>query len=167
MALWTAGLAMQIEAVAMLTGREIRRADFEGLTWALYQQGKQVTASQYLLSLALIQMSGRAVGQFHERYDAWLVSTLGQPPIALGTIDIEQTDTVAAFGPIVDYVPFTPLQNATGQPAISLPLHWTADGLPVGVMFSARLGDEATLLRLAGQLEQARPWRDRRPPIWD
>ena len=72
-----------------------------------------------------------------------------------------------AMEPIVNYVPFTPIQNATGQPAISLPLHWTSAGLPVGVMFTARFGDEATLFRLAGQLEQARPWRDRRPPIWD
>ena len=84
----------------------------------------------------MIQITGRAVGQFHERYDAWLVTTLGAPPIALGTIDIEERDVVTAFGPIIDYVPFTPLQNATGQPAISLPLHWTADGLPVGLMFS-------------------------------
>jgi amidase len=166
MVLWTAGLAMQIDAVAMMTGREIREADFEGLTWSLYQQGKQITGSQYLLSLARLQIAGRAVGQFHERYDAWLVPTLGAPPIALGTIDIEERDVLKAFGPIIDYVPFTPLQNATGQPAISLPLHWTPDGLPVGVMFAAKLGDEATLLRLAGQLEQARPWKDRRPGIW-
>jgi amidase len=167
LALWTAGLAMQIDAVAMMTGRDIREADFEGLTWSLYQQGKQITGAQYLLSLAMLQIAGRAVGQFHERYDAWLVPTLGAPPIALGAIDIEERDVTRAFGPIIDYVPFTPLQNATGQPAISLPLHWTADGLPVGVMFTAKLGDEATLLRLAGQLEQARPWKDRRPAIWD
>jgi amidase len=64
-------------------------------------------------------------------------------------------------------VPFTPLQNATGQPAISLPLYWTRDGLPVGLMFGGRFGDEATLLRLAGQLEEARPWRHRHPSIWD
>jgi amidase len=167
LALWCSGLAMQIEAIAMMTGREIRSADFEGLTWSLYEHGKQVTGAQYLLALAMSQMTGRAVGQFHERYDAWLTTTLGAPPIALGTIDIEERDVMTAFAPIIDYVPFTALQNATGQPAISLPLHWSADGLPVGVMFSARLGDEATLLRLAGQLEQARPWKDRRPAIWD
>jgi amidase len=164
---WCAGLAMQIEAMAMLTGREIRPELFEGLTWSLYEQGRQITGAQYLIAVALLQIAGRAVGQFHERYDCWLTSTLGAPPIALGTIDIEQRDMTVAFAPILDYVPFTPLQNATGQPAISLPLHWTADGLPVGVMFSARLGDEATLLRLAGQLEQARPCTDRRPAVWD
>jgi len=158
---------MQIDAVAMMTGREIREADFEGLTWSLYQQGKQITGAQYLLSLAMLQIAGRAVGQFHEHYDAWLAPTLGAPPIAIGTIDIEERDVTKAFGPIIDYVPFTPLQNATGQPAISLPLHWSADGLPVGVMFTAKLGDEATLLRLAGQLELARPWKDKRPAIWD
>lgn len=167
LALWTAGLAMQVEAVAMMTGRPIRAADFEGLTWSLYEQGKQITGVQYLLALAMIQITGRAVGQFHERYDAWLTPTLGAPPIALGAIDVEQRDVAAAFATIIGYVPFTPLQNATGQPAISLPLHWSADGLPVGVMFSAKLGDEATLLRLAGQLEQARPWKDRHPAIWD
>jgi amidase len=63
-----------------------------------------------------------------------------------------------------DYMPFTPLFNATGQPAMSVPLHWNAAGLPIGMQFAARLGDEATLFRLAGQLEQARPWFDRVPP---
>ena len=70
---------------------------------------------------------------------------------------------VAKFG---DYGPNTQLFNVTGQPAMSVPLHWTPAGLPVGVQFAARLGDDATLLRLAGQLERAQPWRDRRPPVW-
>jgi len=164
--LWCGGLAMQIDAIAMLSGREIREADFEGVTWGLYQQGKQVTASQYLLALTMLQIAGRACGQFHETYDCWLTTTLGAPPMALGTIDIQQRDPTQAFAPILDYVPFTPLQNATGQPAISLPLHWTKDGLPVGLMFVAKIGDESTLLRLAAQLEQARPWIGKRPPLF-
>jgi amidase len=64
-------------------------------------------------------------------------------------------------------VPFTPVQNLTGQPAISLPLHWSADGLPIGMMFSGRFGDEATLFRLAAQLEEARPWKDKYPKNWN
>ena len=83
------------------------------------------------------------------------------------TIDTSIGDVDLGFEPMLDYVAFTPLQNATGQPAISLPLHQSKSGLPVGVQFSARLGDEGTLLALAAQLEQARPWIDRKPPIWD
>jgi len=166
LSIWCSGLAMQIDAVAMLSGREVREELFEGVTWGLYQQGRQVTASQYLLAVAMMQIQARQVGQFHETYDCWLTTTLGAPPIRLGTVDLAERDPLIALAPILDYVPFTPLQNATGQPAISLPLHWTADGLPVGVMFTGRIGDDATLLRLAAQLEQARPWAERRPPGW-
>jgi amidase len=166
LAMWCGGLAMQVDAVSMLTGRAVREEDFEGVSWGLYQQGKQVSASQYLLSLAMVQMAGRTCGQFHETYDCWLTTTLGAPPIALGTVNLDERDPMLALAPILDYVPFTPLQNATGQPAISLPLHWSKDGLPVGLMFTGRLGDESTLLRLAAQLEQARPWKDKRPPLF-
>ena len=166
LSLWCGGLAMQVDAIAMMSGREIREADFEGVTWGLYQQGKQVSASQYLMAVAMLQMAGRACGQFHETYDCWLTTTLGAPPLALGTVNLQERDPALAMAPILDYVPFTPLQNATGQPAISLPLHWSKDGLPVGVMFTAKIADEATLLRLAGQLEQARPWIGKRPPLF-
>lgn len=166
LAVWTSGLAMQIDAVAMMSGREVREELFEGLTWALYSQGRQVTGAQYLLAIAMLQIQGRAIGRFHETYDCWLTPTLGAPPIRLGTVDRSERDLAVGMAPIVEYVPFTPLQNATGQPAISLPLHWTAEGLPVGVMFSAALGQEAMLLRLAAQLEQAQPWSARRPAVW-
>jgi amidase len=141
--------------------------DFEGLTWGLYQQGKQITATQHQISVAMIQMISRQVARFHQTYDCWLTTTLGTPPITIGTINIQEPDPLIGMAPLADYVPFTPLQNATGQPAISLPLHWSADGLPVGLMFVGRFGDEATLFRLAGQLEQARPWIHRKPRICD
>jgi amidase len=166
LSVWCAGLAMQVEAIAMMAGREIREDLFEGVSWGLYQQGKQVSGAQYLIAVAMLQMQGRQVGRFHETYDCWVTPTLGAPPIRLGTVDIQEKDPLKAMAPIIDYVPVTPLQNATGQPAISLPLHWSADGLPVGVMFTGRMSDEALLLRLAAQLEEARPWKDRRPPIW-
>lgn len=163
---FTAAHATMIDAFALLNGRTPDEADFEGLTWAIYQQGKQIPATQYLISVAMLQIVSRQVGRFHETYDVWLTTTLGAPPIELGTIDIQERDPIKGLGQLANYVPTTPLQNATGQPAISLPLHWTADGLPVGLMFTAALGGEGTLLRLAGQLEQARPWKDRHPPVW-
>ncbi len=166
LAVWCSGLAMQIDAIAMMTGREVREELFEGVSWGLYQQGRQVSGAQYLLAVAMLQMQARLVGRFHETYDCWLTTTLGAPPVRIGTVDLHERDPLKALAPILDYVPFTPLQNATGQPAISLPLHWSADGLPVGVMFTGRMGDEATLLRLAAQLELARPWIGRKPPVW-
>jgi amidase len=167
LAVFTSGIATLIDAFAMLNGRVATEKDFEGLTWALYEQGRQITASQHQISIALLQIISRQVGRFHETYDCWLTTTLGAPPSKNGVIDIQARDPLVGMLPLLNYVPFTPLQNATGQPSISLPLHWTADGLPVGVMFTGRFGDEATLFRLAGQLEKARPWIDRKPKVWD
>ncbi|MGB5950490.1 MAG: amidase [Parvibaculum sp.] len=167
MGLWAAGLALQIDAHAMMTGRTPNDNEMEGLTWGLYRAGKEITAVQYQMAIAQIQIMSRQVARFMESYDAWLTPTLGAPPLKLGTIDIHERDPQKAFAPIIDYVPFTALENATGQPAISLPLHWSADGLPVGMMFAGRFGEEATLLRLAAQLEEAQPWKDRHPKIWN
>jgi amidase len=164
---FVSGAATLIEGFAMLHGRVPTENDFEGLTWSLYQQGKQITAPQHQIAVALLQIIARQVARFHQTYDCWLTTTLGAPPIKIGAIDIHERDPLVAMAPLAEYVPFTPLQNATGQPAISLPLHWTADGLPVGSMFTGRFGDEATLFRLAAQLEQARPWIHRKPKAWD
>jgi len=166
MAVWASGLATQIDAVAMMTGRSPDN-EIEGLSWGLYQAGKQVTAVQYQMAHATFQMMARQVAYFMQDYDVMLSSTLGAPPIKIGTVDIDERDAEKAFGPILDYVPFTPLQNATGQPAISLPLHWTEDGLPVGMMFAGRYGEEDLLLRLAAQLEKAQPWIQRKPQVWN
>ncbi|HVM96023.1 MAG TPA: amidase family protein [Candidatus Acidoferrales bacterium] len=163
---FTAAHAAAIDGFAFLNGKVPQEEDFEGLTWAIYQSGKQIPATQYLISIAMLQIVSRQVGRFHETYDAWLTTTLGTPPVELGKIDIHERDPLKGLGQLADYVPVTPLQNATGQPAISLPLHWNDAGLPIGLMFTAALGGEGTLLRLAGQLEEARPWRDRKPPVW-
>lgn len=104
------------------------------------------------------------------RYESWfadmdvmLTPVLAKPPVRLG--EFAPTNP-QAFQRIGEYVAYTPLQNAAGAPAISLPLGWSADGLPIGAHFSARRGDERTLLELAYELEEAAPWRDRHPPIW-
>lgn len=167
MTIWAAGLAFQIEAFAMIHGATPHEGDFEPLTWSLYQGGKLVSAAQYQIAVAMLQMVAREAGRFHQTYDVWLTPTLGQPPLRNGVIDTSQTDAMAGFAPIIDYVPYTALANATGQPSMSVPLHWSSDGLPIGVLFTGRFGDEATLFRLAAQLEQARPWIDRKPPVWD
>jgi Asp-tRNA(Asn)/Glu-tRNA(Gln) amidotransferase A subunit family amidase len=96
----------------------------------------------------------------------WLTPTIAQPPIAVGQLDGSSDDVDATLRRAAEFVPFTALFNATGQPAMNVPLHWSEEGLPIGVQFAARYGDEATLFRLAAQLEQARPWADRTPPVW-
>jgi amidase len=115
----------------------------------------------------MLHSIARQVAHFHETYDVWMATTMGAPPVRNGTFDFHEKDPLKAFAPIIDYLPVTPLQNATGQPGISLPLHWAANGLPVGLHFAGRFGDEATLLRLASQLETATPWANRHPPIWN
>jgi amidase len=98
-------------------------------------------------------------------YDVWLTPTLGEPPLPLGSFDATPDDPVAGMRRAVQFVPFTPICNMTGQPAMSVPLFWNDEGLPIGTHFVGRFGDEATLFRLAAQLESARPWSDRRPAV--
>ena len=101
------------------------------------------------------------MAKWQEKYDVILSPTLAKPPVKLGLLSL---DDPARYGKeISEFSPYTSLYNVTGQPSMSVPLHWTLDGLPVGVMFSARFGDEATLFRLAAQLEKAKPWAHRRP----
>ena len=161
MALWTAGLAMQVDYICALTAQVPSLENLEGLTFGLYQAGKQVTGVQVLGAQAALHSAGRAVAGWHQRFDIWITPTLGLPPIANGSFDLTNTNPLEAFAPMIDYVPFTALQNGTGQPAISLPLHWSADGLPIGVQFVAGVGEEALLLTLAGELEAASPWEPR------
>jgi len=161
MAYWTAGLAAGIDFIASMTGQTPTRQNFEGLTWGLYEAGKRVAASEYLHAKAALQMAGRTTAAFHETYDVWISATLAEPPVKLGHFDLEETDPAKSFGPMIDYVPFTAMQNATGQPAINLPLHWNKAGLPIGTQFVGRYGDELTLLKLAAELEKAQPWAHR------
>ena len=91
--------------------------------------------------------------------------TLAQPPLPLGSFDSPAEDPMRGMKVSAEFAPFTPICNMTGQPAMSMPLLWNADGLPIGTHFVGRFGDEATLFRLAAQLEAARPWAGRRPPV--
>jgi amidase len=163
--IWVAGVAQAIDAIALLTGQTPAEDRFEGLTWGLYQQGKAITASQYLMAWSGLQYVSRMVARWHVAWDAWLTPTLNAPPLPLGSVDVMDRDVARSTAPIYGYAAMTPLQNATGQPAINLPLHWNAAGLPIGTQFVGRFGDEATLLGLAAELERARPWSGRRPNL--
>jgi amidase len=162
---WSAGAAWSIDALAMASGGTPSRDRFEPLTWALYETGRQLSSSQYLLTITMFQVMSRAIAGFFNDYDVLLTPTLAEPPVALGTFDAPPDDPMQAMTRAAEYVPFTPICNFTGQPAMSMPLSWNADGLPVGTHFIGRFGDEATLFRLAAQLEQARPWSGRRPVV--
>jgi len=150
-----------IDGIARLTGQTPTPDLFEGLTWGLYEAGKRVSASEYLLAKAAMQRASRLAAKFHETHDVWLTATLGAPPVKLGTFDMDERDPAKSFAPLIDYVPFTAMQNVTGQPAINIPLHWTKAGLPIGVHFVGRFGDELTLLRLGAELEKTSPWAHR------
>jgi amidase len=163
--LWTAGLACSIQAGSRTTGRPISEEDFEPLTWALYQKGLRKSGADYLTALQTAQAMTRQVAAFMSDVDVWMTPTLAQPPVPLGGFEAAPGDTLKGWRASYDFAPFTAPCNVTGQPAMSVPLYWSADGLPIGTQFIGRFGDEATLFRLASQLEAARPWADKRPPV--
>ena len=164
MTLWGVGIAWTLDSLSFAVGRNPTAEYFEPGTWAVAETGWKTSGPQYLLAVQTLQVFSRRVAQFMERYDVILTPTLGEPPLPLGSFDSPADDPMAGMRRAVQFVPFTPLCNATGQPAMSVPLYWNSDGLPIGAHFIARFGDEATLFRLAAQLEEVRPWVRRHPP---
>jgi amidase len=160
-----ANLWLNVHARARALGREPQPGDVEPLTWAWMQEGRTFTTADYLETVTTMHLLGRRMGTFLERYDLLLTSTLAKPPLALGEIDMtsEDVDRYVAFL-FDEVIPLTPLFNQTGGAAMSVPLAWTDDGLPIGIQFGGGLGDEPKLIRLASQLEVARPWAGQRPP---
>jgi amidase len=161
---WTAGISSGIEGWSRALGKPITREDVEPLTWAVHEYGRAWTASDYLLAIAELQRAARAIAHWHQTYDLWLTPTLSTPPPPLGWFDFFPEDPLRGYQRDAEFCPFTPVQNFSGQPAMSVPLWWNESELPVGVQFAARFGEESALFRLAAQLEQARPWAKRRPP---
>jgi amidase len=144
--------------------RELSPQYFEPFVWAFSERGRGLSAADYLLALQDVQCQVRALCQFFETHDMWLTTTLGQPPVPLGTL-VYKDDPFELRRRMAKFSPYTYISNASGQPAMSVPLHWTDDDLPVGLHFVGRFGEEAVLFRLAAQLEAAKPWADRRPPV--
>jgi len=162
---WTAQHAAGLELRAAAVGREPGPGLVEPATWLVYEAGKRVDAARYLRALRAFDEFAAAMARFFRAYDVWLTPTLGAPPVEIGHFDREWADAGTLMRAAHAFAPVTPLFNATGQPAMSVPLYWNAAGLPVGVHFAARLGEEGLLLSLAAQLEEARPWAGRLPDV--
>ncbi|HYW02527.1 MAG TPA: amidase family protein [Gammaproteobacteria bacterium] len=156
-----------LTAAARAKGRDVGPDDMEPLTWRMLGNAAAAEAARYVEAVNAIHAAGRVAADFHRRYDVYASPVLSRPPLPLGVLAPDAPDPEAYARTLVSYSAFTAYQNMTGEPSMSVPLHWTADGLPVGVMFSAAFGGEETLLALAGELESARPWAGRRPPAAD
>ena len=184
MAMYFGQVASSVAEAKALTGA--RDDDFELDTRALALLGRSLSAGEYVTARKRWNLFARALGRFHERYDLYLTPTAAYPAARIGELALPAAQRAALKGVlaldlgkallrsgIVDKLahenlkrtPFTQLSNLTGTPSMSVPLHWGHDGMPVGVQFIARFANEATLLRLAAQLETARPWAGRKPAL--
>jgi len=165
---WTAGVAAGLDFWSMRTGKQITAEDVEPVTWALAEQGWSHSSAAYLASVGYAQIVSRSVLAWWPDFDLLLTPTMAQPPAEIGYIGTGRDDEspLAPIERAIPYAAFTAAFNATGQPAISLPLHVSEAGLPIGVQLVADMGREDLLIRVASQVEQAQPWAERRPPTF-
>lgn len=164
-AVWAAGCANSVNQWSAKIGRTITADDVETLTWGFVEAAKSVTGTQLIDATAASQRAARTAAHWWAGgFDLLLTPTLGEPPLPHGTFGSTPENPIGGFLRAAAFVPFTAQFNISGQPAISLPLHWTPDGLPVGTQLVAAFGREDLLIRIAAQLETAQPWVDRVPP---
>jgi Asp-tRNA(Asn)/Glu-tRNA(Gln) amidotransferase A subunit family amidase len=160
-----ANVANNVHARVESLGVDLSAELVEHLTLRMADAGRLVSAEVYARSINAIHAIGRRLAGFFEDWDLILSPTLLQPPVSLGYMNTNDPDGETYAAHFNTFWGFTSLYNATGMPAVSLPLHWTADGLPVGMQFAAPFGQEALLLKLATELESAQPWFDRRASL--
>ncbi len=163
--LWAGFIAREIDRWSERIGRPIQVEELEPANQAFLKLAEGVTARAYLRAMETLQRWARGVAGWFDDFDVLMLPTIPEPPFRLGRLAAGESD---GFGQLLDagrLITFTLPFNATGQPAISLPLGTSADGLPIGVQFVAPFGREDVLIRLASQLEAAAPWADRRPPV--
>jgi len=153
-----------MEDRARALGRTLAPEDVEPGTWLVAGIGASKDAVAYVRAVRTIHRLGRELARFLERFDVVLSPTLAVPPVPLGVLSLSNPNPGESVRTLFQTTGYTQLANAAGNPAMSVPLHWDAEGLPIGVQFMGRMNDEATLFRLAAQLEEARPWFERRPP---
>ncbi len=180
-------VAAEIDNLRPMIGRKPSQKDVEPATWTLGLLGRTFSACEFVRAMQRWNDFSRIMGRFHQKYDIYVTPTIAVPPPRIGetlpsSAELFGMKTMNALGlgkilkasgivrqlaeKSLSKMPFTQLANLTGQPAMSVPLHWTAEGLPCGVQFVAPIGDEATLYRLAAQLEKAKPWFDKNPPVF-
>lgn len=187
MAIMVAGdTAATIKEAEQVIGRKATRQDFELATWGFKKIGQAFSAADFASAYWFTQRLGRMMGEYHEKYDIYLTATQGRPQpkpgdlkatgidrlaletiarLPVGKIGTKREIVIQAAEKVYDFMSLTALANMTGQPSISLPQQKTSNGMPVGVLFTAKFGDEATLYSLAGQIERAHPWANRKPAI--
>jgi amidase len=164
---YAAAMSWVIKHWTRRLGRAPRPDELDPLTVAYLEQGRSLDPGDYLLAVEDLQAFARTVARFFTTVDLWLTPTMSQPPLPLGLMVSTADDPWRAGRAAGDLVAFPAVAaNITGGPAMSVPLYWSPAGLPIGVHLMGRFGDDALLFRLAGQLERARPWRDRRPPVF-
>jgi amidase len=158
-------IGLSIAFSGIVAGREPTAEDMEPMSWAIFSMVKKMNAVEGFGATVRLQAFTRQLVEFLEPYDALLTPALAERPLALGTLDTAAENPMATFTRSGLFTPFTPVFNASGQPGISLPLFHGEDGLPLAVQLVGRPAEEATLLALATQLEEARPWAERRPEM--
>ena len=158
---FTTNIRQVVQAVLADQPAAVTEGLLEPITVACFEAGARHDGVAYEAALRHAQRVAHAMEEFFERFDLLLTPTLAEPPMPLGQLDMQTDDWDSYFQHLLDAIPFTPLFNVTGGPAASVPLGWSGDGLPIGVQFGAAVGSEATVLRLARELEQAKPWHDR------
>ena len=164
--IWTAGTAVSVRGFGMLRGEPLDLDKLEPLTREMYDLAATFSAADYLEAVGYLHMLARGVVAQWSDLDVLLTPTVAQPPLTIGALAPKEGEPAMAWlNNAADWVPFTPVFNVTGQPAISLPLHHSAAGLPIGVQLVGPPAGEELLLSLAAQLEQARPWAERRPEL--
>ena len=162
--IWSVGNATDHDIVAARIGRAPRRGELEITTWELVERGRKVSAVELVRAVDLIHAATGAMAPFFEKYDAWLTPTLSQPPLPLGVLNQSYGGADEWWRFDLSFNPWNSVANLTGNPAMSVPLAWADSGLPIGMLFTGRYGDESGLLRLAGQLERAYSWDANVPP---
>ena len=162
---WTVCVAAAVEGWIRIIGRRPDGDELEPLTWALLELGSRRSGPDYLRALGQLQTLAREVARFHRGFDVWLTPTLAHPPPGLGWFDFSPDEPLRGYVRDSEFCAFTPLANFTGQPSMSVPLSWNREGLPIGVQFTARVGEDDLLLSLGAQLEEAREWAQRPPHV--